>query len=71
MMSETEMSTHTWVAIGSAGAIGSIRRTEQGYEVRLLTADEVRGVYPSLDVAKNSLQSARQAQGEPLEFREH
>jgi hypothetical protein len=70
-MSETTITGHNWVAFGAAGAMGTIRRTDEGFEARVLRTDEIRGVYPTLDVAKHSLQSALQSHGEPLEFREH
>ena len=38
-MSETTLTGHNWVAFGAAGAMGTIRRTEAGYEARVLRTD--------------------------------
>jgi len=60
----------TWVAIGAAGAVGSIHSVEEGYEVRML-AGGPKGVYPSLDVAKSALHSNLLPGSDWPEFKEH
>jgi hypothetical protein len=61
----------TWVAIGPAGAIGSIHRLENGYTFRLIGDDASRGVYPTLEVAKSALQASLPVGSERPEYREH
>ena len=61
----------TWVAFGDAGAVGSIHRMDDGYLVRLLGDEQVRRVYPSLEVAKSALVAALPAGTGRPEFREH
>ena len=60
-----------WVAFGSAGAVGSIHRTEAGYEVRLMSDDAPRGTYPTLDVAKSALHASMLPGSDWPEYREH
>ncbi|TPX04171.1 methyltransferase, partial [Schumannella luteola] len=43
-----------WVAFGPAGAVGSIHRTAEGFQVKLVDDDDYRGSYPSLEVAKSA-----------------
>jgi len=61
----------TWVAIGPAGALGSVHRTDDGYTFKLLGDDKYRGVYPTLDVVKNALVASLPPGSERPEFREH
>jgi hypothetical protein len=60
-----------WVAFGSAGAVGSIHRTDDGYEVRLMSDDAPRGTYPTLDVAKSALHASMLPGSDWPEYREH
>jgi hypothetical protein len=60
-----------WVAFGSVGAVGSIQKGPDGYEVKLLPEGTSRGTYPSLDVAKSALHAALPPGTERPEFREH
>jgi hypothetical protein len=70
-MSTTETRHPLWVAYGSSGVVGSIRKEEHGYIVTMAGADASAGSYPSMDVAKNAL-FARMAPGsEWPQFREH
>lgn len=60
----------TWVAFGSAGAVGSIHSRDDGYEVRMLEGGSA-GVYPSFEVAKRALHSNLLPGTDWPEFREH
>jgi hypothetical protein len=61
----------TWVAIGPAGALGSVHRLENGFTFRLLGDDAPRAVYPSLEVAKSALQASLPPGTDRPEYREH
>ncbi|MFP7759999.1 methyltransferase [Marisediminicola sp. LYQ134] len=65
------MERHTWVAFGSAGAIGSVHRVVGGYTFRLLRDERERATYPSLEVAKRALHASLVPGSEWPEFREH
>lgn len=70
------LSGHTWVAIGPAGAIGSIHSvavegSRDGYTFKLLTDDGFRSIYPSLEVAQSALYASLLPGSEWPEFREH
>ncbi len=70
MSENTTMSGQRWVAFGSAGALGSIHRTDTGFLVRLLDGGDERE-YPSLEVAKSALVATLPAGSDRPEFREH
>ncbi len=70
-MSPSTVTEKTWVAFGPVGAIGTIRRSEEGYAVRMLDDSAHRGVYESLDVAKSALYAAMLPGSDWPEFREH
>ena len=70
-MSSTATIGQRWVAFGDAGATGTILHTDSGYAVRLLSDDEARGTYPSLDVAKSALHASMPPGSDWPEFREH
>ena len=61
----------TWIAFGETGAVGSVHETSGGYFFRLLSDDDYRGVFPSLEVAKGALHSAMKPGSERPDFREH
>jgi hypothetical protein len=69
-MNESIVAGKTWVAFGSAGAVGSIHSLEDGYEVRMLGTGET-AVYPSLAVAQSALHANLLPGSERPEFREH
>lgn len=69
--SDELVAEQTWVAFGPAGAVGSVHRTSEGYTFRLLSDDDYRGTYPSLEVAKSALFAALEPGSEWPEFREH
>jgi hypothetical protein len=71
MMSETTVATHTWVAFGPAGALGSIHAADEGFTFRLMSDDASRATYPSLAVAKSALFAALAPGSDRPEFREH
>lgn len=63
--------TGTWVAVGQAGAVGSIHRTGEGFSIRVGSSDEYHGDYPTLDVAKSALHARLGHGAERPEFIEH
>ncbi|MBI5161392.1 MAG: methyltransferase [Micrococcales bacterium] len=69
-MSDT-MTMQRWVAFGPAGAVGSVLRRDDGYVVQMMSDGRYRGVYPSLNVAKQALHAAMGVGAERPEFREH
>jgi hypothetical protein len=71
MMSHTQLVIHTWVAIGPAGAIGTIHQTDEGYSFRLLGSDTRSAAYPSLQIAERALFAALPPGTDWPEFREH
>ena len=74
MTSTTNQQTieKTWVAYGPAGVVGTVHRIDDGgYTFRLLTDENPRGEYPSLDVAKSALHASLLPGAEWPEFREH
>lgn len=72
MSTPLETSTQQrWIAFGPSGATGTIQHTAEGYTVRLLNDDSVRGIYPSLEVAKSALHASMAPGSEWPEFREH
>ncbi len=70
-MTDTTTINGTWVAFGDAGAVGSIHRVEEGYRIRLLGDEQIRPVYPTLEVAKSALVAALPSGSGRPEFREH
>jgi hypothetical protein len=69
-MSDNTMTGQRWVAFGPAGAVGSIHRTDTGFQLRMLDSGETRD-YPSLDVAKSALHATLPPGSDWPEFREH
>jgi len=65
------MHGRTWVAVGAAGAVGSIHRTGDGFAIRLNTDSGYHGSYPTLEVAKSAVHAALGPSAERPEFREH
>lgn len=61
----------TWIAFGELGAVGSIHEIGDGYFYRLLSDDDYRGVFPTLEAAKGALHSAMAPGSERPDFREH
>jgi hypothetical protein len=70
MMSTSTM-TQRWVAFGPAGAVGSIHRNDDGYLVKMISDGRYRGVYGTLNAAKNALHAALGPGADWPEFHEH
>jgi len=66
-----ELTGQSWLAVGPAGAVGSVHRTTEGFAVRLAGRDEFSGEYPTLAVAKSALFAALGPGAEYPDFREH
>lgn len=71
MSDRSTVTQQRWVAFGLAGAVGSIHRSGDGYEVRVLGDATPRGSYPSLDVAKSALHASMMPGSDWPEYREH
>jgi hypothetical protein len=67
----TDVKTHTWVAFGPAGALGSIHAVEDGFLFRLMGDKKQRATYPTLVVAKSALYAALEPGSDWPEFKEH
>jgi hypothetical protein len=70
-MSRTTTHHALWVAYGSSGVVGTIRKDDEGYTVTMADADTVTGTYPSMEVAKSALYSHMRAGSDWPTFREH
>jgi len=70
-MSTVKLTGKTWVAVGPAGAVGSIHRVEDGYTFKLLTDADFRSVYPRLDIAMKALHASLPPGTDLPEFHEH
>lgn len=70
-MSTAENRPPLWVAYGSGGVAGTIRKMQEGYVVTMAGADEVHGTYPSMEAAKGALHSQMTPGSEWPQFREH
>ena len=71
MSDRQTMTEQRWVAFGTAGAVGSIHRTDDGFEVRLMSDATPHGMYPTLDVAKSALHATMLPGSEWPDYREH
>ncbi|KQO47429.1 MULTISPECIES: hypothetical protein [unclassified Frigoribacterium] len=71
MSDQNTLHRQTWVAVGPAGAVGTILRTDDGFAVRLSAKGADGGVYPTLAVAKSALFAALGPGADYPEFREH
>lgn len=70
-MENMTLTGRRWVAFGPAGAIGSIHSVDEGYTFKLMDDGDYRGVFPTLDAAKNALQATMPSGSERPEYREH
>jgi hypothetical protein len=61
----------TWVAVGPAGAVGSIHREPDGFHVELFGRRSTGGVFPSLGSAKSAVHAAMGPLADRPEFRAH
>lgn len=69
-MSE-ESGSMLWVAYGSGGVVGSIRKDDEGYTVTMAGADAAQGTYPTMDIAKNALHSGMRPGSDWPRFTNH
>ncbi|MDQ1128757.1 methyltransferase [Microbacterium sp. SORGH_AS_0888] len=60
-----------WVAYGSGGVIGTIRKQDEVYLVTMAGADDVLGSYPTMEIAKNALHAQQAPGADWPEFRQH
>lgn len=67
----TTSSTGTWVAVGPAGAVGSIHLADDGFHVELYNRSGSGGTYPSLESAKGAVHAALGPLADRPEFRAH
>lgn len=70
-MNTTETHHALWVAYGSSGVAGSIRKSDDGYVVTMAGADAPAGSFPSMEVAKSALHARMPAGSDWPMFREH
>ncbi|MFJ6171128.1 methyltransferase [Curtobacterium sp. NPDC092190] len=63
--------TGTWVAVGPAGAVGSIRRASDGFHVELYGRRGRGRTYPSLETAKGAVHAALGPLADRPELRAH
>ncbi|WP_168915421.1 methyltransferase [Microcella flavibacter] len=70
-MSTSTTAHQTWVALGPAGAAGSIHRDGDRFTVRLRSETAERGPFDSLEVAKQALHAALGPGADRPEFHEH
>ena len=61
----------TWVAVGPAGAVGSIHRVDGGFTFTLFKDSAPRPVYPTLEVVKRALYASLLPGSDWPEFHEH
>ncbi len=67
----TTAGSATWVAVGPAGAVGSIHREPDGFHVELYGRRGTGSVFPSLDSAKSAVHAAMGPLADRPEFRAH
>jgi len=63
--------TVTWVAIGAAGAVGSIHRTDAGFRIDVYGREGRNGSFPTLESAKRAVHAALGPLAERPEFHAH
>ncbi|ROS48387.1 methyltransferase [Frigoribacterium sp. PhB24] len=71
MSDQNTLHRQTWVAVGPAGTVGTIVRTDDGFAVRLSAKAADGGVYPTLAVAKSAVFAALGPGADYPEFHEH
>ncbi|HAQ59844.1 MAG TPA: methyltransferase [Microbacterium sp.] len=70
-MSQATKTRTIWVAYGSSGVVGTIRKEAKGYTVTMAGADTSTGEYPSMEVAKAALFAQMRPGSDWPVFREH
>jgi hypothetical protein len=68
---QTIDTTDTWVAVGPAGAVGSIHRDEAEYRVDFYGREPHSASYPTLESAKRAIHAAMGPLADRPEFRAH
>ncbi len=70
-MSTADTRTALWVAYGTQGVVGSIRKAADGYTVTMAGADAPTGTYPTMQIAKNALHARMRPGSAWPTFQEH
>ena len=70
-MSTTQTHHALWVAYGTSGVVGSIRKDDDGYTVTMAGADRAAGTYPTMEIAKSALHARMTPGSDWPQFREH
>jgi hypothetical protein len=70
-MTDHTLTGQTWVAFTRAGAVGSVHRITDGFTFKLLSDEDYRGVYATLDAGKAALYANLLPGTDWPEFREH
>lgn len=70
-MTDAGSTTGTWVAVGPAGAVGSVHHDEAGFRIELYGTRARTAVYPTLESAKRAVHAALGPGAERPEFRAH
>lgn len=60
-----------WVAYGTSGVVGTIRKSDDGYTVTMSGAGEPHGTYPTMAIAKSALHARLRPGSDWPQFREH
>jgi hypothetical protein len=70
-LQNADATTGTWVAVGPAGAVGTIHHDADGFRVELYGRRGPGGTYPSLQSAKGAVHKAMGPFADRPEFRAH
>jgi len=60
-----------WVAYGTGGVVGTIRKEDAGYTVTMAAAEDSVGTFPTMEVAKSALHARMTPGSDWPQFREH
>jgi hypothetical protein len=61
----------TWVAVGPAGAVGSIHRSDGGFRIEAFGRHARSGVFPSLESAKRAVHASMGPLADRPDFHAH
>jgi hypothetical protein len=70
-MTDAGPGTETWVAVGPAGAVGSVHHDDVGFRIELYGTRARSGVYPTLESAKRAVHAALGPGADRPEFHAH
>lgn len=70
-MSDSQTHQTLWVAHGAIGAVGTIRKSEDGYLVTMSGAEEPSGTFPTMEIAKRALHAKMSPGSDWPHFVEH